>query len=245
MESKPRSLRWIGMGVTLFLLVSSLPIIQFYRSFWPQVSRLPTLVRQRDAGQWTPLHAVSPWVTRSLIATEDRTFDSNIGISFEGIGRSLLVDLHSGQLQEGGSTLTQQLVRDTLLSPVKRFRRKISEALLAMAVTALYSKSQILSMYLNEVYLGGGAYGIGKASQQYFHVAPKDLTPAQATLLAGLPQDPSADDPLVHRALARRRQWEVLQSMVADNVIGEASARRIYREPLNLVTQDGERAETR
>ncbi|WP_243239783.1 biosynthetic peptidoglycan transglycosylase [Sulfobacillus harzensis] len=246
--TKPRALQWIGGALTVLLLVSAVPIAQFYRSYWPRVSHLPRIVEAREAshgGRWTPLSAVSPWVPKALIATEDRSFSTNIGISFEGIGRSLLVDLKTGQFTEGGSTLTQQLVRDTLLSPVKRFQRKISEALLAVLVTVLYSKREILALYLNEVYLGDGAYGIQAASQHYFHVAPQSLTPAQATLLAGLPQNPSGLDPFIHWGAARKRQSQVLESMVADNMMTVGQASHIYRAPLDLAKGERERTAKR
>ncbi len=244
-EHKPRVLWATGIGVTVFLFMTSLPVIHFYQAYWPRVSHLPTIVRRREeshGGRWTTLSHVSPWVVEALVATEDRTFDSNIGISFEGIGRSLLVDLRSGQRLQGGSTLTQQLVRDTLLSPAKRFHRKIAEALLSVLATALYSKREILTLYLNQVYLGDGAYGIGKASQNYFKRSPAQLSPAQATLLAGLPQAPSEDDPLIHWRAAKDRQWQVLQSMVADNLLSTAEAQHVFRAPLDLVRKEGERS---
>lgn len=225
--------------------MASIPVLHFYQGYWPRVSHLPAIVRRREeshGGHWTPLSQISPWVLEALIATEDRTFDSNIGISFEGIGRSLLVDLRARQFQQGGSTLTQQLVRDTLLSPVKRFHRKIAEALLSVLTTALYSKRQILALYLNQVYLGDGAYGIGKASQDYFHTSPARLSPAQATLLAGLPQAPSEDNPFIHRKAAKERQWQVLRSMVADNLLSIAEAQHLVRAPLDLVRKEGDRA---
>jgi membrane peptidoglycan carboxypeptidase len=223
--------------LTVMLAVSAVPVVRFYQSYWPRVVALPTMVRMRElreGGQWVSLNRVSPWVVRALVATEDRTFYSNFGISFEGIARSLLVDLTTHQFLEGGSTLTQQLVRDTLLSPEKTFRRKVAEALLAVLLTVIYSKREILSLYLNEVYLGNGYYGIGAASRGYFGVAANALTSAQATLVAGLPQAPSAYDPLVHLHQARARQWQVLSSMVQDGLLTRQQAVHIFHMPLGL-----------
>lgn len=237
MTIKGHGLVWLGLGLTALVVVTAVPIVHFYQGYWTRLQSLPQMVvtrEQRHKGQWIQLSQVSPWVPRALIATEDRTFSSNLGVSFEGIGRSLLVDLHTHQFTQGGSTLTQQLARDMLLTPVKKFRRKVSEALLAFMITALYSKRQILAMYLNEVYLGAGAYGIKAASQIYFGLAPQRLSLPQAALVAGLPQAPSADDPLRYFARAKHRQLEVLVSMVQDNMISQRTARQAYRAPLGL-----------
>lgn len=234
-EKASRGLAAIGFVVTLALAASSIPIVHFYQIYWSRLKSLPAAVATYEAhhgGRWTPVSRVSPWLTKALIATEDRTFYSNLGISFEGIGRALLVDLHTHQFTQGGSTLTQQLARDTMLSPVKSFRRKVSEALLALMITRLYSKQEILTLYLNEVYLGAGSYGISEASQRYFGVPPKRLNLPEAALIAGLPQAPSAYDPLVHYQAAKARQLEVLNSMVQDHVISRLLARQAYQAPL-------------
>ncbi len=226
---------WLMMGLFLW---GAARIALFYRSYWGTIHHLPAIVDasvRSHRGTLIRLRDVSPWVPRALIATEDRSFYSNIGVSFEGVGRSLYVDLSSGRFVEGGSTLTQQLVRDEILGPEKTLRRKLSEALLSVAVTALYSKRQILRWYLDEVYLGNGYWGVYRASEGYFGKSPAHLSLPQAALLAGLPQDPSALDPLVHLRAARRREWEVLLSMVEDNVLSLGAARRVYRMPLDLV----------
>lgn len=238
-----RALTALGMVLAALLFITSLPIVHFYQGYWSRLKSLPTLVARRDqagGGQWVTLAHVSDWVPKALIATEDRTFQSNLGISFEGIGRALLVDLRTHEFTQGGSTLTQQLARNMMLSPKKEFRRKVSEALLAVMITMLYSKRQILTFYLNEVYLGAGSWGIEAASRRYFGIPAMRLTLPEAALLAGLPQAPSGDNPLIHRRRAKDRQWEVLQSMVADNMISLTVARKAFREPLPLVTNPSE-----
>lgn len=227
----------LGMVLAIITILASWPIIRFYQGYWPKLTALPHLVvsHERQAGgRWTSARNVSPWLTRALIATEDRTFESNFGVSFEGSVRALLVNLKTGQFTQGGSTLTQQLARDVLLSDAKLFRRKVSEALLAVMITALYSKSQVLSLYLNQVYWGAGSVGIYAASEEYFGVKPSQLTLPEASLIAGLPQAPSAYDPLLYFRRAKVRQWEVLQSMVADGALSAGAARRAYRAPLSL-----------
>jgi membrane peptidoglycan carboxypeptidase len=227
----------IAWALTASLLVTGWPVALFYDHYWPRVQRLPAQVvahETRHGGRWVTLREVSPWVPKALIATEDRSFYTNLGISWVGIVRSLLVDLRTHQFTEGGSTLTQQLVRNVFLSPVKKFRRKISEALLAVLVTALYSKREILTLYVNEVYFGQGAYGIQMASQRYFGQSARSLSLAQASLLAGLVQAPSYLDPFLHFSAAKRRQWVVLQSMVQDHQISQRQAVSAFDAPLAL-----------
>ncbi|MBX5467744.1 MAG: transglycosylase domain-containing protein [Firmicutes bacterium] len=209
----------------------------FYAAWWPRLEALPELARARVAvhgGRWVPLSQVSPWFIRALIATEDQSFWTNWGVSFEGTARALVVDLKAGRFVQGGSTLTQQLVRDLYLSPRKTIPRKMTGILLALMAARLYSKTQILTAYINEVYLGAGAWGVAQASERYFGVAPSALTPAQATLLAGLPEAPSSLNPLRHLARAKARQREVLDSLLAVHWITPAEARAIWRAPLGL-----------
>ena len=198
---------------------------------------LPLLAQRRNSehgGTWVQLSQVSPWFTRALIATEDESFYTNWGISFEGIVRAIWVDVRTGRFTEGGSTLTQELVRDLLLSPKKTLQRKFTGAVLSLYTALLYPKNQVLTMYLNEVYLGDGAYGINTASEHYFGVPASRLTLAEGALLAGLPQAPSAYDPLAHLDLAKIRQHEVLERMVTTGLISQTRANRAYDQPLPL-----------
>lgn len=198
---------------------------------------LPQLAQRRNSehgGTWVRLSAVSPWFTQALIATEDESFYTNWGVSFEGTLRAIWVDIRSRRFAEGGSTLTQELVRDLLLSPKKTLERKFTGTVLSLYTAMLYSKTQVLTMYVNEVYLGDGAYGINTASERYFGVPASRLTLAEGSLLAGLPQAPSAFNPLIHLPLAKLRQREVLGRMVVTGVISQAQANNAYRQPLPL-----------
>ncbi|MCL8209174.1 MAG: transglycosylase domain-containing protein [Actinomycetia bacterium] len=230
--------RWGAGFVAAALLWGGFTTGSFYVRHWSAVTHLPTRVEtfvRRHHGHWVSLAAVSPWFTEALVATEDRTFYTNLGISVRGIARSLWVDLSTGQFTEGGSTLTQQLVRDQLLSPEKTLRRKLAEALLSVLVTALYPKSVILTLYVNQVDLGHGFYGVDRASWGYFGRPPARLTLNQAALLAGLPQDPAALDPLRHLRAARARERVVLDSLVALHLVSPARAEAAWRSPLGLV----------
>lgn len=210
---------------------------EFYVHHWALVTHLPQIEAAFLARHHVPTVTatqVSPWFIQALIATEDRTFYTNLGISVRGIARSLWVDLSTGRFAEGGSTITQQLVRDRFLTPQKTVRRKLREALLALAVTALYSKRQILTLYLNQVYLGNGYWGVEAASEGYFGKTARNLTLGQAALLAGLPQAPSFLDPLVHLRAARQREWVVLDNMVDVHSVSPAQAMRAFQSPLDL-----------
>lgn len=231
--------RWlVGAGLAALLVWSALDVVGFYRQHWAAVVRLPAIAAasmQHHGARPVALPAVSPWFLKALIATEDRTFYSNWGVSVQGVVRSFWVDMMKGSYAQGGSTLTQQLVRDQLLTTQKTFRRKLSEALLALAVTARYPKPEILDLYVNQVYLGNGYWGVGRAAHGYFGTSARQLSLAQAAVLAGLPQAPSALDPLVHLQAARRREWAVLSNLVAVHALTWRRAHQVYRMPLHLV----------
>ncbi|PSR37124.1 MAG: peptidoglycan glycosyltransferase [Sulfobacillus thermosulfidooxidans] len=232
-SAAPKKGWWILVGAATVIVGLTL----FYSANWSGLTHLPQLTRQRlrqAHAPWTSFHQISPWFSKALVATEDRTFYTNWGISFEGIARAAWVDLQTDAFTQGGSTITQQLIRDLLLSPVKTIPRKITGVLLSLMATQLYSKKTLLTLYMNEVYLGDHAYGIGQAARNYFGIAPSQLTLPEASLLAGLPQAPSLYDPFVHFRLAKKRQLEVLNSMVQDHMISAAQAKIAYRAPLPL-----------
>ncbi len=203
----------------------------------PYLRALPQKVRQElslHQSRWVPLRDVAPSLVTALLATEDRTFWSNPGVSFEGIARSVLVDMAYGRFVEGGSTLTQQLVRDQLLNDQKTVPRKLEEMVLAIALTRLDPKREILTLYLNQVYLGHGAYGIFAASETYFGRTPAELTLAQSTLLAGLPQAPSYYDPLADPKAAAQRQAQVVAAMEQAGALTQAQGRAVLKAPWGL-----------
>ncbi|MCL6561518.1 MAG: transglycosylase domain-containing protein [Firmicutes bacterium] len=209
----------------------------FYASYWPRLTHLNELAYAQMAehgGRWVTLDEVSPLFVQALIATEDQSFWTNWGISFEGTARAVWVDLRAGRFAQGGSTLTQQLVRDLLLTPKKTIPRKLAGIMLSLMAARLYTKSQILTDYINEVYLGAGAWGIWAASHRYFGVSPTQLTAAEATMLAGLPEAPSALNPLRHWQAAKARQAVVLQNLVSVHDLTPSQARAIYQAPIPL-----------
>jgi penicillin-binding protein 1A len=169
---------------------------------------------------------MSLWIRNATIAIEDRRFFEHGGVDVEGIARAAVADIKAGEIVEGGSTITQQLVRNLYISRERTVQRKVKEACLATKLDRAWSKQRILTTYLNQVYYGNHAYGIEAAAQTYFSKPAKDLDLSQAALLAGLTQAPSVDDPFTApaRALARRR--EVLAAMLDTHVITPRSYRK-------------------
>src|ERR687894_304032 len=161
---------------------------------------------------------------QALVDIEDSRFYDHNGLDVEGTMRALVTNVAAGSVQEGGSTLTQQLVKQTLLQTAatpeeqqaakeQTVGRKLREARLAMALEDTYSKDEILTRYLNIVYFGQGAYGIQAAAQKYFSVNAWDLTLPQAAMLAGLVQSPANDDPITNPENAQIRRNQVLERM--------------------------------
>ncbi len=170
------------------------------------------------------LAAVPAALRHATIAIEDKSFYANPGFDPRGVVRAARDNATAGHVVGGGSTITQQLVKNTLLSPETSFQRKVHELTLSYALTRAYSKDQILGMYLNTVYYGARAYGVEAAAQVYFHRSVDKLDLAQSALLAGLPQAPSLYCPLVNPALALSRQREVLAAMTSQGYISWSQA---------------------
>ena len=166
-----------------------------------------------------PLRDVSPAMVQATLAIEDPSFYQHKGFDLRGLLRAVLVDLRSGATLQGGSTITQQLVKRTFLTDDKSLLRKLKELILAVRVDSIYPKDQVLELYLNQVYYGNQAYGVEAAALSYFGKHAKDLNLAEASLLAGLVQAPSQYDPVVNARAALRRQADVLDAMVKLNLI--------------------------
>ncbi len=166
------------------------------------------------------LSDLPPYVRQAVIAVEDKDFYSHRGFSVQAISRAFFSNLKNATSLQGGSTITQQLVKTSLLSPERTFKRKLRELVLSVAVEVIYSKDQILEMYLNRVGFGGATYGLEEAAQTYFGKPAKNLTLAEASLLAGLPASPTTYSPFgTHPELAKERQKEVLRQMVSAGFI--------------------------
>lgn len=163
--------------------------------------------------------SLPPYVAEAFIAIEDRRFEKHGPFDAEGMLRALTLDLWHRQVVQGGSTLTQQVVKTLFLGNQRTLRRKVQEAILAVWLWHHYTRQEILAIYLNRVYLGEGAYGVDAAARLYFNCPAQQLTLAQAAILAGLPKAPSSFNPLVNAQLAATRGEQVLQAMVESGFI--------------------------
>jgi penicillin-binding protein 1A len=169
--------------------------------------------------QRVPLRRISPWAPKATIAIEDRRFYEHGGLDVEGIARALWANVKAREVVQGGSTITQQLVRNLYISRERTLDRKLKEACLAVKLNRAWPKKQILVTYLNRVYYGNLAYGIEAAAQTYFSKPSRELNLPEAALLAGLTQAPSVYDPFADPARARARRDEVLRAMLENGTI--------------------------
>ena len=183
-----------------------------------------------------PLDDISPDLINATIALEDKNFYNHVGFDPIAIMRAVVANAQ-GKPMQGGSTITQQLVKNTLLTPEKTIRRKVRELIVAIAVDAHFTKQEILEMYFNQVSYGGATYGAQEAAERYFGTSASDISLAQASLLAGLPAAPSVYSPFgQYPQLAKDRQQQVLQRMVAEEFITQAEADAALSEDLAFRT---------
>ncbi len=182
-----------------------------------------------------PLDEIPECMKQATLAVEDRNFYQNPGVDFEGIARALWINLRGGETIAGGSTITQQVVRNLLLDSERTersLRRKLREAVLAWQISRRLSKDEILALYLNQTYYGGLSYGVESASQTYFGKPARDLLLPECALLAGLPQAPGLYDPLTNPDKARERQKTVLGLMEKEGFISPEERRTAELTPL-------------
>jgi penicillin-binding protein 1A len=177
---------------------------------------------------------MAPWALRATVAIEDRRFWEHGGLDYEGIIRAAVKNLEQGKIVEGGSTITQQLVRNLYIGNERSFERKIKEACLALKLNEAWTKERILETYMNQVPYGNQAYGIEAAAQTYFAKSAGDLNLVQSALLAGLPQAPSAYDPFARPEAARARRAEVLLAMLEAGDIEQRRYEKALATPLRL-----------
>jgi penicillin-binding protein 1A len=183
---------------------------------------------------YVPLERIPKTVRDAFLAAEDAEFYTHGAISLKGMARAALRNLTSARLREGGSTITQQLAKTLFLSPERTMSRKLKEIQLAREIEQRYSKDKIFEMYLNAIYLGGGAYGVEAAARVYFGRSLSQLSLAEAATLAGLPKAPSLYSPLQNPAKAKARRDYVLSRMEKEGFIRPAQAQAALRQPLVL-----------
>ena len=189
---------------------------------------------------YLPIQAIPKLVTNAFVAAEDKNFYQHPGIDFTGMARAGLFYVENygtGRRPQGASTITQQVAKNFLLTNEVSFERKIKEALLALRIERTYSKEKILELYLNEIYLGFGAYGVAAASLLYFDKSVHELTIAQAAYLAALPKGPNNYNPFRRKEEAIARRNYVIDRMAEDGYITQADAEQAKKQPLEITVR--------
>lgn len=187
-----------------------------------------------NSANYVKLQDIPESMQQAVVAVEDRKFYNHWGFDMEGIFRASLVNLQYGQVKEGASTITQQLVKNLFLSQEQTMGRKAEEFVLAMDMELNYSKDEILELYLNTIYFGSGYYGIKEASEGYFGKEPAMLALPESAMLAGIPNAPSLYSPYVDFMLAKKRQFIVLDAMTAAGYLRESVADDAKIKPIYL-----------
>lgn len=187
---------------------------EMYKTALAESSMHERIEKIRSKSDYLSIDLISENFKDALIAIEDHRFESHGAVDFISIGRAVFRNIINGSFNEGGSTITQQLAKNTFFTQERKFTRKVAEIFAAVDLENAYSKDEIIEMYMNTIYFGDGYYGINAASYGYFGKAPLELTFDEATLLAGIPNAPSIYSLSNNPDLARKRQKYVIQSMI-------------------------------
>ncbi len=228
------------LGAVAAAMAVALLVVAAVAVLWPLTPSVAD-AESRIATRLAAHHAADPHalpqpdrVGQAVIATENSRFYRDRGIDILGVARAAYGFL-SGSPDPGGATLEQQLAKNLYTPHRTGVAAKLEQVELALKLDRRFTKAQVLEMYLSAVYFGHGFYGLPAAARGYFGRAPNQLSWAQASLLAGLVQAPSAYDPYAHRDLARRRQRHVLDRLVATQLLTRAQADAVFRQPWQLV----------
>jgi penicillin-binding protein 1A len=233
----------LGAGAAILLLakLGDFPSIASAAAYRPSVTSKIFDRNNRVVGEIylekrtvVPFKAVPPHVVNAFVAAEDANFFQHKGVDYVAIARAIVKDVVSGGYAQGASTITQQTVKSLFLTPEKSIARKLKEMILAYRIERLLSKEEILYLYLNQIYLGDGAYGVEAAAQTYFARGVSTLTVAEGALLAGLAQAPSRTSPRSHLDKAKARQRYVLRRMAEVGFIDKQAAEKAYAARLAL-----------
>lgn len=229
-----------GGLVGLAISFRNLPDVRVLRSYVPAETthiydmkgRLLTSLHDEANREVVPLNRISPHLKRAVMAIEDSHFYQHHGINPGGVMRALAANLEANQTVEGGSTLTMQLVKNLFLSPKRALSRKAAEAVLSIRLEQIFTKDQIMELYLNQVYWGHNLYGVETAARSYFNKSAADLNLAEASMMAGIIQAPEEYSPFSNYKLAKQRQATVLDRMVRLKWITPEEAQKAREQPL-------------
>jgi len=233
---------WQGIGLLLPDAERQKPANELHEVYEPdaaeRIMRVLFVRRAIEArlnrADYVPIDRIAPDLGRAVVAVEDRRFYTHMGFDAAGMARAALVNIQHGRIEEGASTITQQLVKNLFLANEQTFTRKAEELLLALDIEIAYTKPEILEMYLNVVYYGAGFYGVNAASEGYYGKSPSDLDLPEASMLAGIPNAPSELSPFVDFIAAKKRQAVVLDAMESQNYIDRRTAEDAKIQPLIL-----------
>jgi penicillin-binding protein 1A len=231
-----------GAGLVLYYSISKdLPKITSLADYQPSIITTVYADDNRKIAEFfkerrivIPLNDMPRLLIDAFVAAEDSRFYKHRGIDFISIVRAFVKNLEAGTIVQGGSTITQQVTKSFLLTPERSYKRKLREAILAYRIDKAFSKDDILYLYLNQIYLGHGAYGVQAAAENYFGKSVKDLNLAECAILAGLPQAPSKYSPFRHPERAKQRQIYVLNRMVAETYITNIQATEAINTKLDI-----------
>ncbi len=215
----------------IIVLVSSFIIFNgysMYKNAISEVSLDKKVSNIRNDVNFVKIDDVPKYYGEAIIAVEDHRFKEHGAIDMISIGRAVVSNIQAKELNEGGSTITQQVAKNLYFITEKNFvYRKIAEIFLAFDLENNYSKDEILELYFNTIYFGEGYYGVREASKGYYKKEPKDLTLYEASMLAGIPNAPSVYAPTVNPDLAKSRQGKVIRSMVEYGYLSQEEANKL------------------
>ena len=216
--------------LVLILVSGTVCFIIGYSTYSKALDEKPLISRMEEienSDSFIPFNDLPKNYLNAVVAVEDHRFYEHGPIDFIAIGRAIWVNVSNWELREGGSTITQQLAKNVVLSQEETASRKLGEIIAAFDIEKNYSKAEILTLYVNTCYFGDGYYGIYEASMGYYNKEPKDLNLDEASMLAGVPNAPSVYAPTVNPDLARKRQEHVLEKMVEYGYITQEEANSI------------------
>ncbi len=190
------------------------------------------LFSSSEYNNYTKLDDISDYVKNAIVSVEDKNFYNHNGFDYLRIAKALITNFKSGEIKEGASTISQQYIKNLFLDFNKTWKRKIEEAYLTYELEVHYSKDEILEGYLNTIDFGGGNYGIKQASKYYFNKLPSELDLSEASIIVGIPKNPSYYNPITNYDASKKRQKVVLQTMVKNNYISEKEYQDAYNKEL-------------
>ncbi|MBC7906594.1 MAG: PBP1A family penicillin-binding protein [Rhodospirillaceae bacterium] len=235
-----RLMLW-GLTLAIWCGIALAGLVAYYAVDLPDIDKMTATTRRPSVvfvsaegetfaaygdiyGQPLDLKDISPFIPQAVLATEDRRFYKHFGLDVFGLARAVVANVRAGRMVQGGSTITQQLAKNLFLTPDRTLKRKVQELLMALWLENRFSKEQLLTLYLNRVYLGSGTFGVDAAAKRYFEVSARNANLYQSAVIAGLLKAPSRYSPLNDPEASHRRTTEVLQNMVEAGYIDGKTA---------------------